>query len=225
MGKINVLFFSALPITIRAVENLLRNCSDIQISSICYSRLADFFCADYKGSNIVLLDDSALTPEELSIITDFILTNNIKRKRVLFTSRKDKYYIEGFLAGGIDGIISKLSDPEKIKEGLLKTITEGNYIDKKISEYLSDEVYTPDKIPKVLTSREIEICRQLAEGKGNREIAEKLFISNRTVEAHKFNVMKKFDLKNSRELLIFVTKHFGGLFLLACSYLNIDTFI
>ena len=222
MGKINILFFSALPITIRAVENLLRNNSDIQISSICYSRLADFFCAEYERSNVVLFDDSALTPEELSIITDFILTNNIKRKRILFTARRDKYYIESFIRGGVDGIISKRSDPEKIKEGLQQIISGGKFIDAEITEYYNYDRKENGELPQVLTNREREICSHLAEGMGNKEIADKLFISNRTVEAHKFNVMKKFDLKSSRELLIFATKHFGGLLLLAYSWLNLD---
>ncbi len=58
-----------------------------------------------------------------------------------------------------------------------------------------------------LTSREIEILRELAGGASNQEIAERLFISTNTVKNHVHNVLEKLGLKNRRELAAFAARH------------------
>ncbi|HUW60344.1 MAG TPA: response regulator transcription factor [Candidatus Bathyarchaeia archaeon] len=55
----------------------------------------------------------------------------------------------------------------------------------------------------VLTAREQEVCRLLAYGFTNAEVAEKLFISDRTVETHRTNIMSKLDLRSRAELVRF----------------------
>ncbi len=60
---------------------------------------------------------------------------------------------------------------------------------------------------KTLTNRELEILRLFAEGRSNKEIAELLFISNRTVESHKNHIMQKLELKSVVELIKFAIKN------------------
>ena len=55
--------------------------------------------------------------------------------------------------------------------------------------------------------REMEVFRLFAEGLSNREIADKLFISVRTVETHKNNIMKKINLKTTVDLVKFAIKN------------------
>jgi DNA-binding NarL/FixJ family response regulator len=62
----------------------------------------------------------------------------------------------------------------------------------------------------VLTPREQEICRLLAYGHTNSEIAEKLYISNRTVQSHRRNIMSKLNLTGRAEIVSFAIDH--GLF-------------
>ena len=54
-----------------------------------------------------------------------------------------------------------------------------------------------------LTKRELEVCRELALGHTNAEVGEKLFISERTVETHRTNIMGKLELRNRAELVRF----------------------
>ena len=58
-----------------------------------------------------------------------------------------------------------------------------------------------------LTKREIEILQLAAGGMSNKEIADKLFISQKTVDAHKNHIMQKLKLKNTAELVIYAIKN------------------
>jgi DNA-binding NarL/FixJ family response regulator len=53
----------------------------------------------------------------------------------------------------------------------------------------------------LITAREIEIVRALADGMVTREISDKLFISDKTVERHKTNILKKLGLRNTAQLI------------------------
>jgi len=64
-----------------------------------------------------------------------------------------------------------------------------------------------EKRQKDLSTREMEVLKLFAEGQSNRFIAEKLFISIRTVETHKNNIMKKINLKTTVDLVKFAIKN------------------
>jgi DNA-binding NarL/FixJ family response regulator len=67
-----------------------------------------------------------------------------------------------------------------------------------------------DEIPaeiKALTEREVEIIRLISNGLSSNDIAEKLFISDRTVDKHRFNLMKKLNVKNATSLIKFAMKN------------------
>jgi len=61
--------------------------------------------------------------------------------------------------------------------------------------------------PKNLTRREVQILQLVCEGLTNKQIADGLFISVRTVDAHKNHIMQKLGLKNTAELVKFAIKH------------------
>lgn len=79
-----------------------------------------------------------------------------------------------------------------------------------LNSYISDNgVYASNKKDKRsnMSAREMEIFKLIAEGDSNRTIAEKLFISIRTVETHKNNIMKKVGLKTTVDLVKFAIKN------------------
>ena len=88
------------------------------------------------------------------------------------------------------------------------------YIDMKLTTSLvnefvnvsnQDEKATNDPF-KILSKRELEILPLIAKGYGNKEIAEKLFVSVKTVEAHKTHIMTKLNLKSKPELVEYALK-------------------
>ena len=67
-------------------------------------------------------------------------------------------------------------------------------------------VFEDDEQPDIskLSEREIEVLKHIQNGLSSKEIAEKLFLSTRTVEVHRSNVLKKLNLKNTASLLKFI---------------------
>lgn len=97
----------------------------------------------------------------------------------------------------------------------VRTVYQGDtYVDMKMTTSLvnefvnnskSEEEATNDPF-KILSKRELEILPLVAKGYGNKEIAEKLFVSVKTVEAHKTHIMTKLDLKSKPELVEYALK-------------------
>ena len=98
----------------------------------------------------------------------------------------------------------------------VRTVYQGEtYVDMKLTTSLvnefvnqsqTDEV-SPSSDPfKILSKRELEILPLIAKGYGNKDIAEKLFVSVKTVEAHKTHIMTKLNLKSKPELVEYALK-------------------
>ena len=60
---------------------------------------------------------------------------------------------------------------------------------------------------KLLTEREIDLCRLIAEGKNNKEISEELFLSQGTVKNYLTKILEKLDLRDRTQLAIFTIKN------------------
>jgi DNA-binding NarL/FixJ family response regulator len=80
------------------------------------------------------------------------------------------------------------------------------FICKEIQENLAKQVFEDDDTPDIskLSEREIDVLKHIKEGLSSKEIAEKLFLSARTVEVHRSNILKKLNLKNTASLLKFI---------------------
>ncbi|HMV36972.1 MAG TPA: response regulator transcription factor, partial [Turneriella sp.] len=111
------------------------------------------------------------------------------------------------LALGVDGFVLK----EDIYDQLLFAVQTVNAGGKSYSPRLTEALATGkadrgDLAAEILTRREREILRHAALGKTNRDIADELDISVRTVESHRANLMHKLDLENVQELVAFALK-------------------
>ncbi|NPA67676.1 MAG: response regulator transcription factor, partial [Chlorobi bacterium] len=64
-----------------------------------------------------------------------------------------------------------------------------------------------ESVEEILTAREIEVLKLIAEGKSNKEIADLLFISQRTAEKHKSNILIKLEMKSVVDLVKYAIKN------------------
>ncbi|MEI8205016.1 MAG: helix-turn-helix transcriptional regulator [Bacteroidota bacterium] len=89
----------------------------------------------------------------------------------------------------------------------------GEYYSKSVSDSFMKNYFRNYKVDhnlmenKSLTQREIEILKNAAIGLSNKEIADKLFISTKTVDCHKNNIMQKLKLKNTAEMVLYAVKN------------------
>ena len=122
----------------------------------------------------------------------------------------DEEYYTQMLAAGIKGFLLKDCDSHEL-ESALQTVAEGRTFFSQdlltnIITRLKDKNSVKSLGNENLTSREIEILRLLCRSLSSQEIADKLFISRRTVERHRANLLEKTNSKNSIDLVIYALK-------------------
>jgi DNA-binding NarL/FixJ family response regulator len=125
---------------------------------------------------------------------------------VILTMHKSKEYLYHCLEAGAQGYLLKEDADTELYTAIKKVIEGGYYISPILSEALKDDFVqiclgNKKLVPERLTSREREVTKLIAEGNINKEIANLLFISIRTVENHRANIMKKLKLRNTSELV------------------------
>ncbi|MCD6224637.1 MAG: response regulator transcription factor [Deltaproteobacteria bacterium] len=132
---------------------------------------------------------------------------------ILSMHSKINYITEAFKAGA-KGYIVKESATEKLVEGLNAISNNEYFLDTSLSpQVIRNLVASKDKKAKItdagygaLTPREQEIMRLVAEGLSSKVIAEKLFISPKTVENHRTNIMNKLDIHSTLELVRYAAR-------------------
>ena len=124
----------------------------------------------------------------------------------------DEEYLFHVLKNGATGYVLKNSPDEELLAAIRTVHAGGIYIQPTmesplVREFLEKDMDGVETDPyRILSKREIEILPLVARGYGNKEIAEKLFISVKTVEAHKAKIMEKLQLKGRPELVEYALK-------------------
>ncbi len=153
-------------------------------------------------------------------ISGIELTKIVKEKYpsielIIFSSHSEGENVVASLEAGAKGILPKSTIREELVEAL-RAVYDGREF---ISKYIPFSTFTNHikkikaekdgavKIEEQLSKREIEIMKLIVEGKSNKEISEKLFISQRTVEKHKTNILSKLEMKSVVDLVKFAIKH------------------
>lgn len=167
-----------------------------------------------RGS--VLLDELPATPVDVVLmdiqmpeINGIDLCKQVVRlhpqvKVIAFSSFDDSNYVKQIFRSGAKGYLLKNSDKHTIVKAI-ETVMEGDeYMDETIKKIILQESLTGQRrsifeVP--LTKREKEILKLIAEGFSSQEVADKLFISLRTVETHRMNINQKLDVKNTAGLV------------------------
>ena len=164
--------------------------------------------------DIILMDISL--PDTSGIELTRLLSERFPEIKVLILSMyTDESFINQAIKSGAKGYLHKNTTREEMLIAI-DTVYSGNdfysdniskiilksYIEK--AKLNAEDVLNPHEI---LSKREIEILTMFAEGFINKEIADKLFISIRTVESHKNHIMQKLNLKTQVELVKYAIRH------------------
>ncbi len=159
----------------------------------------------------VLITDLCLEEKDAIDILTELKNLNPKLKIVIFTQYAQTKFIKDSFLTGADGYLLKSDSIENLLEAI-ETVDNGKtFMGDGISIGPKLQARSPHDSAKwaaedaflmkhKLTIREREILAEICEGKTNKEIASDLYISDQTVSVHKKNIMKKFNVDNSKEL-------------------------
>ena len=120
---------------------------------------------------------------------------------VVFTGLTSVRLLSELVTAGVDGLFMKRGDPERLAEGLPLILNGAKIIAPEILQFLEEN--TPEN---ELTTRERQILSLVASGNSNREIAERLGVSYKTIDNHRTNLMRKLDVHSMAELLSYALR-------------------
>ena len=124
-------------------------------------------------------------------------------KVLMLSMHKDPQYIIKAFEAGASGYLPKDVKDEELQKAIIE-ISEGRkYLNDFVSKILADQFVTNRNTSESieLTSRESEVLEKIVEGFSNKQIAGKLNISDRTVDTHRTNIMKKLNANNTADIV------------------------
>lgn len=125
---------------------------------------------------------------------------------ILSSFSEDSEVIAAIEAGALSYLM-KDSPPQKLIEAIIAAREGEPVLHPRIAKKLMNRVSRKEPVIESLTVREEEVLAQLVKGRSNKEIADELFISEKTVKTHVSNILRKLDVKDRTQAVIKAIKH------------------
>ena len=118
-------------------------------------------------------------------------------------------YVRKMMKAGAYGYVTKNSSKNEMFKAITEVYEGRKYVCAEIKNILSSHITGEDEQAKIesLSLREIEVIKHIKDGRSSKEIAQTLFISVKTIEVHRYNILKKLRLKNAAALVNFINNH------------------
>jgi two-component system invasion response regulator UvrY len=118
-------------------------------------------------------------------------------------------YVRKMMKAGAYGYVTKNSSKNEMFKAITEVYEGRKYVCAEIKNILSSHITGEDEQAKIesLSLREIEVIKHIKDGRSSKEIAQTLFISVKTIEVHRYNILKKLKLKNAAALVNFIYNH------------------
>jgi DNA-binding NarL/FixJ family response regulator len=159
--------------------------------------------------DILLLDITMPKKSGLEIL-DQVRRLSRQTKIIIISVHKADAYVMRALKAGVKGYLNKENAADDLLPALRKVAAGQVYLSAEASSYLLEKASkSPEELAQegLLSERETDVLRLVAEGKTAKEIADALFISPRTVENYKNNILKKLSLHKTSDLIKYAIKN------------------
>jgi DNA-binding NarL/FixJ family response regulator len=211
--KIKVLLVDDHRLIREGIKSMIADTSDIEVTGSVSSAEESINEVRENAPEVILMD--ILMPGMTGIeATRWIKEFNPAVKVILVTMEVSKEYVSAGIKSGVDGYLPKDVDKETLLEAIRTVHKGGRFFNDAIMKLVFEDYYTHEKLktsdkklPNDLTRREHEVLGLVASGRTNKEVAESLFISIKTVETHKTHILEKLGLKNTTELVRYAIKN------------------
>ena len=131
------------------------------------------------------------------------ISNTLPKTSIIGLSiHDDTALVKKMLNHGAKGYLTKNSSKEELIKAINEVHNGNQYICEEIKEKFVKSMFGGEEEQPELTNREIEIVKLIAKGFTSRDIGDQLSVSNRTVDTHRHNILKKLNIPNSAQLSI-----------------------
>lgn len=209
--KIKVMIADDHALIREGIKQILELEDDISVVGQAGDGEDAFDMATELNPDIILLDINMPKLNGIEALRRF-KDMGIRSKVIILTIHEDKEYILKTLKLGANGYILKDSNANSLVKGI-RTVARGEkYIQQSVADLVNESSDSDDCniiINQInsLTKREYEVLILIAEGLNNRDIAERLFISEKTVKNHVSNILRKLSLNDRVQVAIFAYKN------------------
>ena len=156
----------------------------------------DILLTDYSLGGMTGMELARVVKEEYPLV-----------KVILLSMHDEAHIIKAALKQGIDGYMLKNIAQEELKAALRHVAKGLPYVSPEVTRLLMAEMNKPKEDAPLLTERECDVLRLIAKEYSNKEIAEELFISERTVETHRKNIFRKTNTNSLVGLIKYAYEH------------------
>jgi two-component system, NarL family, nitrate/nitrite response regulator NarL len=197
--KIQVLVVDDHPMVIEGMKAMLAQVSFVQLAgTACHAVEAIDMLKKYPDVDVAIVDINM--PDISGIELTAKIRTGFPTVRVLAMSTfNERSYISQMIQEGASGYLVKSASREEIEEAILSAYEGKMYLSADLQQGGSGKL-KEDKQP-LLTSREREVLKLIADGLTNPQIAQQLFISLHTVDSHRKNLLAKFGVNNTAGLI------------------------
>ncbi|EQA1631289.1 fimbria biosynthesis transcriptional regulator FimZ [Enterobacter hormaechei] len=207
MKPASVIIMDEHPIVRMSIEVLLQKNKNIQVKLKSGDSHEVLDCIRNHPIDLVILDI------EMTGTDGFVLLKRIRNLnkdiKVLFLSSKSEAFYAGrAIRAGANGFVSKRKDLGEIYNAVEMMLTGYSFFPSETLSFINHlGSRTGAAVDMPLSNREVTVLRYLANGLSNKEIADQLLLSNKTISAHKSNIFSKLGVQSIVELIDYAKAH------------------
>lgn len=202
MAKIRVVLADDHPVVLAGMKALIQASPDIEVAGESSNGHGALRLLHAQSPDIAIIDVSM--PEMGGItLANRIAKDHATIKVLVLTAQEDRAYVRQLLSAGARGYVLKRSAADELIRAIRTVHAGGVYIDPAIADKILAQkaAAQPTTSDTLLSEREEEVLKLAAQGWTNREAAEKIGISVKTVETYKARAAEKLDLRTRAEIV------------------------
>ncbi|MGJ1068659.1 response regulator [Staphylococcus warneri] len=190
----------------QGLEFLLSTVEDIEVvQGFAEGKLFLDYLENNEQPDIVLLD--LVMPDMNGIeITEYLKNNYPNIKILVLTSYVDDEHVISALEKGADGYEMKDVEPQKLIE-TIHNVLDGKRIIHPDAKHVLDSMSSKTHFTNKLSKRETEVLKEMVKGKTNKEIANTLFVSEKTIKTHVSHIFSKLQVSDRTQAAIYAMEN------------------
>lgn len=195
------------PLMLQGLGSLFQTKEEFKVVALCSNALETMEAVRLHRPDVLVLATNVPGKDSLSIARELLADSLLPTRIVFYAEEIDENQLMDTIRAGIAGIVLKEMDPQLLLQCVRKVHDGEQWMERRaarlsLEKLLRREAGARD-LASQLTPREIEILRLVAEGLSNKEISERISISEGTVKVHLHNIYEKLHLKSRMALLRF----------------------
>ncbi len=201
--KIKIAIADDHPLVINGLHHILIKCADMEIIG-SYSNGKELMNGFLTHVPDVLLLDIQMPGQTGDELAEIISERYPLVKMLALTNLDNVYYIKNMLRKGVHGYILKTTREEILLDAIRTVYKGGEYLEASLKEKVLQDALQSKKqsaASPVLSRREREVLKYIASDLTSQQIADKLFVSKRTIDNQRLSLLMKLDVKNVAALV------------------------